>query len=84
MRPVTGSNEIQETRLLRKEGCFDGCETWVADWPWGKPCVEVRVVATITLVFLASAELQGATVTVTDPDGYRWVLATFKKLAPFS
>ena len=21
---------------------------------------------------------------VTDPDGYRWVLATFKKLAPFS
>ena len=22
--------------------------------------------------------------TVTDPDGYRWVLATFKKLAPFS
>jgi uncharacterized glyoxalase superfamily protein PhnB len=21
--------------------------------------------------------------TVTDPDGYRWVLATFKKLAPF-
>jgi uncharacterized glyoxalase superfamily protein PhnB len=23
-------------------------------------------------------------VTVTDPDGYRWVLATFKKLAPFS
>jgi uncharacterized glyoxalase superfamily protein PhnB len=24
------------------------------------------------------------TVEVTDPDGYRWVLATFKKLAPFS
>ena len=23
-------------------------------------------------------------VVVTDPDGYRWVLATFKKLAPFS
>jgi uncharacterized glyoxalase superfamily protein PhnB len=23
------------------------------------------------------------TVAVTDPDGYRWVLATFKKLAPF-
>lgn len=22
--------------------------------------------------------------TVTDPDGYRWVLATFKKLVPFS
>ena len=22
--------------------------------------------------------------TVTDPDGYRWVLATFKKLAPFA
>ena len=22
--------------------------------------------------------------TVTDPDGYRWVLATFKKLAPFT
>ena len=21
---------------------------------------------------------------VTDPDGYRWVLATFKKLVPFS
>jgi uncharacterized glyoxalase superfamily protein PhnB len=21
---------------------------------------------------------------VTDPDGYRWVLATFKKLAPFT
>ena len=21
---------------------------------------------------------------VTDPDGYKWVLATFKKLAPFS
>jgi uncharacterized glyoxalase superfamily protein PhnB len=21
---------------------------------------------------------------VTDPDGYRWVMATFKKLAPFS
>ena len=24
------------------------------------------------------------TATVTDPDGYRWVLATFKKLVPFS
>jgi uncharacterized glyoxalase superfamily protein PhnB len=24
------------------------------------------------------------TAIVTDPDGYRWVLATFKKLAPFS
>jgi uncharacterized glyoxalase superfamily protein PhnB len=24
------------------------------------------------------------TAAVTDPDGYRWVLATFKKLAPFS
>jgi len=24
------------------------------------------------------------TAVVTDPDGYRWVLATFKKLAPFS
>ena len=24
------------------------------------------------------------TATVTDPDGYRWVLATFKKLAPFT
>ena len=24
------------------------------------------------------------TSTVTDPDGYRWVLATFKKLAPFT
>jgi PhnB protein len=24
------------------------------------------------------------TTVVTDPDGYRWVLATFKKLAPFS
>ena len=24
------------------------------------------------------------TVTVTDPDGYRWVLATFKKLVPFA
>ena len=24
------------------------------------------------------------TVTITDPDGYRWVLATFKKLVPFS
>jgi len=23
------------------------------------------------------------TATVTDPDGYRWVLATFKKLVPF-
>jgi uncharacterized glyoxalase superfamily protein PhnB len=23
-------------------------------------------------------------VAVTDPDGYRWMLATFKKLAPFS
>jgi len=23
------------------------------------------------------------TATVTDPDGYRWVLATFRKLAPF-
>jgi uncharacterized glyoxalase superfamily protein PhnB len=22
--------------------------------------------------------------TVTDPDGYRWVLATFKKLVPFT
>ena len=22
--------------------------------------------------------------TVTDPDGYRWVLATFKKLVPFA
>ena len=22
--------------------------------------------------------------TVTDPDGYKWVLATFKKLAPFT
>ena len=24
------------------------------------------------------------TAVVTDPDGYRWVLATFKKLAPFT
>jgi uncharacterized glyoxalase superfamily protein PhnB len=24
------------------------------------------------------------TATITDPDGYRWVLATFKKLVPFS
>jgi uncharacterized glyoxalase superfamily protein PhnB len=24
------------------------------------------------------------TAMVTDPDGYRWVLATFKKLVPFS
>ena len=24
------------------------------------------------------------TATVTDPDGYRWVLATFKKLVPFA
>jgi lactoylglutathione lyase len=24
------------------------------------------------------------TATVTDPDGYRWILATFKKLAPFT
>ena len=50
--------------------------TWIARWnTHDKPAPESRRLTTSP----------GAIVwqRVTDPDGYRWMLATFKKLAPF-